>query len=102
MGTILNQLKMYESDDTEEQFTSIPVSTNYSMGQKYPQIYAFKLPKYLKMHSTVSLKKYIVYKNRCLVRMFYTNLCLKCSQKKPDWSKGKPGDQKVKEEEVEA
>ncbi|KAA1414975.1 troponin, partial [Nocardioides humilatus] len=26
----------------------------------------------------------------------------KAEKKKPDWSKGKPGDQKVKEEEVEA
>lgn len=31
-----------------------------------------------------------------------TNKILLCLQKKPDWSKGKPGDQKVKEEEVEA
>lgn len=29
-------------------------------------------------------------------------ICYYVLQKKPDWSKGKPGDQKVKEEEVEA
>lgn len=40
--------------------------------------------------------------NNMLFFLLYSNAFLLFLQKKPDWSKGKPGDQKVKEEEVEA